>query len=136
MAYTFSDEFIHDEEVSHIVLVVATLFDSNASSSYQEANIEEPSFSVSLEVEYIYPSSCDVDDEKEVTYGVDIDIDPFTHPVFSIPSILDSEIYVPYLSHFVHTSLINGSQPSDFLDVFFARSSLICVIPLTMLDLM
>ena len=40
------------------------LFDSNASSFYQEANIEEPSFSVSLEVEDPDSSSYDVDDEK------------------------------------------------------------------------
>ena len=61
LASTFFDEFIYDEEVSHIVHVVATLFDSNASSFNQEANIEEPSFSVSLEGD---SSSCDTNDEK------------------------------------------------------------------------
>ena len=44
-----SNEFDHDEEVSQTVPVVATLFDLNASSSYQEENIEEHYFSVSLE---------------------------------------------------------------------------------------
>ena len=47
LASTFSDEVDHNEEVSHIVHVVATLFDSNASSSNEEANIEEKTFSVS-----------------------------------------------------------------------------------------
>ena len=37
-----SNEVKHDEEVSHTVLVATTLFDSNASSLNQEANIEEP----------------------------------------------------------------------------------------------
>ena len=55
LATTFSNEFIYDEEVSHTVHVVATLFDSNASSFNKEGNIEEQSFSVSLE---------DTDDEK------------------------------------------------------------------------
>ena len=41
---TVSEEFVHDEEVSHIVHVATILFDSNASSFYQEANIEEPPF--------------------------------------------------------------------------------------------
>ena len=44
---TFSDEVDHDEEVSHTVHVAAALFDSNAFSFNEEANIEEPSFSVS-----------------------------------------------------------------------------------------
>ena len=50
----------------------------NASSFNEEANIEEPSFSVSLEGDF---SSCDTNDEKEVTYGAtaDIDYDPITH---------------------------------------------------------
>ena len=46
------------------VFFATILFDSNASSFYQEANIEEPSFFVSLEVEDIDSSSCGVDDEK------------------------------------------------------------------------
>ena len=50
---TFSDEVYHDEEVSHTVHVAAALFDLNASSFNQEANIEEPSFSVSLEVDFL-----------------------------------------------------------------------------------
>ena len=41
---TVYDEFDHKEEVSHTVPVATTLFDSNASSFNQEANIEEPSF--------------------------------------------------------------------------------------------
>ena len=59
-----SDEVDHEEEVSHTVLVATTLFDSNASSFNQEANIEEPSFSMSLEVEDLDSSSYDVVDEK------------------------------------------------------------------------
>ena len=55
LASTFSDEVIYDEEVSHTVHVVATLFDSNDSSFNEEANIEEKSFSMSLE---------DANDEK------------------------------------------------------------------------
>ena len=42
---TLSDEFIYDEEFSHTFHVAATLFDSNASSFNEEANIEEKSFS-------------------------------------------------------------------------------------------
>ena len=76
--------------------------------------------------------------EKEVTYGVDIDIDDdsLTHSLFSMSYILDSEIYVPDPWHFVHNSLIDGVQPSVFLDVFLAKSSPISVMPLTILDLM
>ena len=43
-ASTVSDKDDHEEEVSHTILVATTLFDSNASSFNQEANIEEPSF--------------------------------------------------------------------------------------------
>ena len=65
-------------EFSHIFHVVPTLLDLNASSFNEKANIEEPSFFVSLEGDF---SSCDTIDEKEVTYGDDIDIydDPITH---------------------------------------------------------
>ena len=62
--YTISDEVDHEEEVSNIVPVATPLFDSNSSSFNQEANIEEPSFYVSLEFEDIDSSSCDADDEK------------------------------------------------------------------------
>ena len=58
------DEVDHEEEVSHIVLVATTLFDPDASSFNQEANIEEPYFSMSLEVEYLDSSSYDDVDEK------------------------------------------------------------------------
>ena len=61
LASKFSDKFDHDEEVSHTVHVVSALFDSNASSFNEEANIEEASFSVSLEGDF---SSCDTIDEK------------------------------------------------------------------------
>ena len=83
-------------------------------------------------------SSCDTIDEKEVTYGAatDIDYDPITHSFFSQSPILDSEIYVPDSLHLLHASLIDGAQPSDFQDVCLATSSLICVIPLALLDLM
>ena len=113
MASTFSDEFIYDEEVSHTFHVVATLFDLNASSFNEEANIEEPSFFVSLEGDF---SSCDTIDEIEVTYGAvaDIDYDTITHSLLSKSHILYSDIYVPDSSHFVHTSLIDGAQPSNF----------------------
>ena len=84
----------------------------NASSLNEEANIEEPSFSVSLEGDFY---SCDINDEKEVTYGDATDIydDHITHSLFSKYPILDSEIYVPHSSHFVHTFLIDGAQLSD-----------------------
>ena len=83
-------------------------------------------------------SSCDTIDEKEVRYGAAADIyyDPITHSLFSKSPIIDSEIYVPDSSHLLHTSLIDGVQPSDFQDVYLATSSLICVIPLTLIDLM
>ena len=101
-ASTFSDEVIYDEEVSHIVHVVATLFDSNASSFNEESNIEEKSIFVFLE---------DTDDENEVKNGyyIDIDDDSLTHSLFSMSSILDFDIYVPHPSHFVHKSLIDGA---------------------------
>ena len=72
-----------------------------------------------------------------MTYGaaIDIDDDPFNHSLFSISSILYFEIYVLDISHFVHISLIDGAQPSVFLDDSLAKSSLMCVIPLTLLDL-
>ena len=56
LASTFYNEVIYDEDLSHTVHVVATLFDSNASSFNEEENIEEQSFCVSLE---------DTDEEKE-----------------------------------------------------------------------
>ena len=64
-------------------------------------------------------SSCDTNDEKEVTYGAasDIDYDPITHSLFSKSPILDSKIYVPDSSHLGHTSLIDGAQLSNFQDV-------------------
>ena len=61
LASIFFDEVDHDEEFSHMVHFSATLIDSNASSFSEEANIEEPSFSVSLEGDF---SSCDTIDEK------------------------------------------------------------------------
>ena len=85
----------------------------NASSFNQEANIEEPYFFVSLEGDF---ASCDTNDEKEVAYGDDIDIDddPIMHSLFSKSPILYYEIYVPDPSHFVYTSLLDGAKPSDF----------------------
>ena len=61
---TVFDEVIHNEEATHTIHVATILFYSNASSFYQEANIEEPSFFLSLEVEDPDSSSYDVDDEK------------------------------------------------------------------------
>ena len=61
---TVSDEVVHDEEVTHIVPIATILFDSNASSSYQEENIEEPYFSVFLEVEDTDSSSFDAINEE------------------------------------------------------------------------
>ena len=80
LASIFFDEVDHDEEVSHTVHVVSALFHSNASSFNEEANIEEQSFSVSLE---------DTDDEKYVIYGVSIviDDDSLTHSLLSMCSI-------------------------------------------------
>ena len=63
-----------------------------------------------------------------------IDDDSLTHSLFYMSSILDSEIYVPDPSHFVHNSLIDSVQPSDFQDVFLAISSTISVFPPTILD--
>ena len=63
-ASTVSNEVDHAEEASHTVHVATTLFDSNVSSFNQEANIEEPYFFVSLEVEDPDSSSYDFDDEK------------------------------------------------------------------------
>ena len=52
LASTFSDEVDNDEEFSHTFHVASTLVDSNASSFNEEANIEEPSFYVSLEGDF------------------------------------------------------------------------------------
>ena len=57
-----------------------------------------------------------------------------THLVFSMSSIMDSEIHMPDLSHFVHASLLDDAQPSDFQDVCLAKSSPFSVFPLTILD--
>ena len=65
-----------------------------------------------------------------------IDYDSLTHSLFYMSSILVSKIYVPDPSQFVHTSLIDGAQPSDFQDVCLSKSILICVKPLTLLDIM
>ena len=120
---TVFNEVDHEEEVSHTVPIATTLFDSNASSFNQEANIKEPSFSVPPEVEDIDSSSHDAVDEKEVTNGDSIDIYyvPITHSLFSKSLILDSEIYVPDSLHLLHASLIDGAQPSDFQHVFLAK---------------
>ena len=70
---------------------------------------------MSLEVEDIDSSSYDVVYEKEVTDGAIISIDDsLTHLVFSMSSIMDSEIHMLDLSHFMHASLLDGAQPSDF----------------------
>ena len=85
-------------------------------------------------------SSCDTNHEEEVTYGdssdIDIYYDPITHSLLSQSPILDSKIYVPDSSHLLHTSLIDGAQPSAFQDVCLATSSLIYFILVTLLDLM
>ena len=60
LAFTLSDEVDHDEEFSHTVHVAAAFFHLNASSFNEEANIEELSFSVSLEGDFY---SCDTIDE-------------------------------------------------------------------------
>ena len=77
-------------------------------------------------------------DEKEVIDrgSIVIDDDSLTHSLFSMSSIIDSEIYMPDLSHLVHTSLFDGAKLSVFQDVFLAISILICVIIITILDLM
>ena len=56
-----------------------------------------------------------------MTNGVVIAIDDsLTHSMLFMSSIMDFEIHMLDLSHFVHTSLIDGAQPSDFQDVFLA----------------
>ena len=70
---------------------------------------------MSLEVEDLDSSSYDAIDEKEVTNGFVIAIDDsLTHSVFSMSSIMGSEIHMADLSHLVHASLLDGAQPSDF----------------------
>ena len=72
---------------------------------------------------------------KKVTNGATIAIDDsLTHSVFSISSIMDSEIHMPDLSHFVHASLLDGAQPSYFQDVCLAKSSPFSVLPITIID--
>ena len=112
------------------------MFHSNASFAYQEADIEEPSFYVSLDVEDTDSSSFDVVNEEEVTNGYSIVEDSLTHLVLSISSIMDYEIHIPNLSNPVHTSRVNDAQLSVFLDVCSSRSNIIYVLPLTILDLM
>ena len=46
-------EVDHDEEFYHTVHVASTLFGLNAFSFNEEANIEEPSFSMSLKVIFL-----------------------------------------------------------------------------------
>ena len=90
-----------------------------------------------VEVEDLDSSSYDVVDENEVNNGDSIAIDDsLTHSVFSMSSIMDSESHMPYLSHFVHTSLIDGAQPNEFQDVCLAKSSPISGMPLPILDIM
>ena len=60
--------------------------------------------------------------------------DSLTHSVFSMSSIMDYEIHMLDLSHFVHASLVDGAQPSDLQGVFLAKSSIFSVFPLTILD--
>ena len=62
--------------------------------------------------------------------------DSLTHSVFSMSSIMDFEIHMPDLSHYVHASLLDGVQPSEFQDSCLANSSTFSVFPLTILDLM
>ena len=60
--------------------------------------------------------------------------DSLTHSVLFVSSIMDYDIHMPYPSHFVHTSLLDGAKPSDFMDVFLAISSPLSVTSLTILD--
>ena len=70
-----------------------------------------------------------------MTNGATIAIDDsLTHSVFSMSSIMDYEIHMLDLSHFVHASLLDGAQPSDFQDVCLSKSSSFSVLPLTILD--
>ena len=50
-----------------------------------------------------------------------IDDGSLTHLLFFMYSIIDSEIYVLDPSHFVHTSLIDGVQLSNLLDIFLSK---------------
>ena len=53
LASTFSNEFDHEKQFSHIFHAASTLIDSNASSFNEEANIEEPSFLCLLKVIFL-----------------------------------------------------------------------------------
>ena len=112
-------------EKYHTVHVATIIFVLNASSFYQEANIEEPYFSVYLEVEDLDSSSYDANNEEGVTNGASISIvgDSLTHLAFSISSIMDYKIHMLDLSHFVHASLLDGVQLSDLYDVCVSFSS-------------
>ena len=72
-------------------------------SSIMKKILKRHLFSVSLEVDSY---SCDVDNEKKVTNGdaISIDDDLLTHSFFFMSSIIDSEIYVPYPSHYAYLS--------------------------------
>ena len=70
-----------------------------------------------------------------MTNGASISIDDsLTYLVFSMSSIMDSEMHMLDLSHFLHASVLDGAQPSYFQDVFLANSSPFNVLPLTILD--
>ena len=57
-----------------------------------------------------------------MTNGDDISIDDsLTHSVLSMSYIMDSEIHMPDLSHFVHASLLDGAQPGDFLGCLLSQ---------------
>ena len=105
LASIVSDEIFHDEEVANStqqITVVTIMFHSNASFAYQEADIEEPSFSLSLEVEDTDSSSFDVVNEEEVTNGDSFVEYSLTHLVFSMSSIMDFEIHIPHFHTYAY----------------------------------
>ena len=80
--------------------------DNEDPSSYVESASSSSMISLSQDVSTSTVS--DEVDHEEVTIAID---DSITHSAFSMSSIMDSEIHVPYLSHLVHASLLDGVHP-------------------------
>ena len=80
--------------------------------------------------------SFDTINEEEVTIGASTVEDSLANSMLYMSSIMDSNIHMLDLSYPMNTSLVDGVQLSFFLDVFSARSSIICVLPRTIHHLM
>ena len=83
--------------------------DNEDPSSYVESASSSSMISLSQDVSTSTVS--DEVDHEEVTIAID---DSITHSAFSMSSIMDSEIHMLDLSHFLHASLLDGVHPSDF----------------------